>query len=167
MSLDFGRLVDWARSAHLDSVANVIGFAGLVAALSLLFAVYKYMEGRRVAVRLEAMSHRVTQDGVKVVIDNRSSNRDISVKMIEALHWRFLRSRQPVQAGSEFTIPKLPVRIGASTTQEIWLPLRAVDGSNMIGAAKRKFDHALKIRITLDLGKTYTSRAFKIESQDA
>src|SRR5882672_6218708 len=114
--------------SYLEIAQDVGAGAGL---LSLGWSIIQYNLERQVALDVTARSEWRSEDGIKVEITNSSPKRSVEVRDVEVLHLGgALKRRVGVLAGPALT-PRTPWTIEPEKRKEGWIPLRAIDGSQM------------------------------------
>lgn len=147
----------------LADIAGIVGAAATV--LTLIWAFIAYGLDRIIGVRITGESKWASADGIRVEIANSSRKRSVQVDDVEVLHspGRF-RRRTAVVAAAGLN-PATPWVIETDRKTVGWMPLNAVDGSDL-GAVQAKWDfsRAVKVRAKLATGRRKpTSRPFRIE----
>lgn len=133
-------------------------------ALSLVWNLAQYALSRRVAVRVEAKSERRGgQDGIRIKVENRSSERNVKIGDVEVLHRSGFLRRRVAEVAGPFMEPHTPWVLGPDDDKDGWVALTAVNGSkNGPSSAKWDFSKPIKVRLKLTGRRGPTSRRCKI-----
>jgi hypothetical protein len=153
----------------LKDVAEIAEIVGAVAAvLAAAWGFVTYGLDRVVGLRVRGKSEWRAADGIRVEIANLSRKRSVQVVDVEVLHSPGLFRRRVAIAAGPGSAPQTPWEIDPDRRKVGWIPLNAVDGSQLGSvAASWDFSKSVRLRAKLATGRSRLSRRFRIERHEA